>query len=229
MKQDKLRIISAKDLGSLTMPDFCSRCFWLERHLGKVPSIFPGIFSTLDAVTKRNVHWTFTKKDKLPDWLSIQDVVEVEEGDIFFKLPVNHSGWVLVGRPDNIFRRKDGTYHIVDYKTAKFTERQDELFPMYEVQLNCYAYLAERYGFRPVSKLSLVYCQPNEDLDDCKNFRLSFEIYHFEVGLNLEKVLQLLTKAREIVNRVELPEARDNCQGICRWVDRAFKNFKNGI
>ncbi len=147
-KQDKSRIISAKDLGALALPDFCPRCFWIERRFGKPPGIFPGIFSTLDAVTKRSVHSSFKDKDEPPSWLNISGATGVEEGDIYFKLPMDETGWILVGKPDDIFKLKDETYHIVDYKTAKFTGRQDELFPMYEVQLNSYAFLAEKYGFK---------------------------------------------------------------------------------
>lgn len=223
MREDKLRVISAKDLGQLVLPDFCPRCFWLERHLGKPPSLFPGIFSTLDAVTKRNVHRAFLESRELPGWLSFPDVAEVEDGDIFFKLPVNQSGWILVGKPDDIFKLKDGTYQIVDYKTAKFTDRQDELFPMYEVQLNSYGFLAEEYGFKPVSRMSLIYCQPNEDLDDYKDFRLSFRTYQIDVKIDLEQVSQLLFRAREIVSQEQLPQGRYDCRGICCWAGKSLK------
>jgi ATP-dependent exoDNAse (exonuclease V) beta subunit len=43
--------------------------------------------------------------------------------------------------PDDVFELEDSTYHIVDYKTARLTETQDELFPKYEVQINAYAYI----------------------------------------------------------------------------------------
>jgi len=38
---------------------------------------------------------------------------------------------VLRGTPDGILVMQDGSHLIVDYKTAKFTAHQDELFPMY--------------------------------------------------------------------------------------------------
>ncbi|MFH1878184.1 MAG: PD-(D/E)XK nuclease family protein [Candidatus Omnitrophota bacterium] len=220
-RQNKLKSISAKDLGHLFMPDFCPRCFWLERHRGKPPGIFPGIFSTLDSLTRRHVHWSFSEKGETPRWLPVSDVAEVEEGDTFFKLPVNPGGWVLVGKPDDVFKLKDGSYHIVDYKTARFTGRQDELFPMYEVQLNSYAYLAEQYGYKPVSKLSLIYCQPNQDLDEDAEFRLSFTTHHLNVDLNPDLVFQLLIRAREIVDQPEPPQPSHKCRGICEWIERA--------
>ncbi len=52
----KLRI-SAKTLGELALPGFCLRCFWLKLHARQLPfQIFPGIFSSIDAYTKRVVH-----------------------------------------------------------------------------------------------------------------------------------------------------------------------------
>ncbi|MBU1136927.1 PD-(D/E)XK nuclease family protein [Patescibacteria group bacterium] len=221
MKQDKLKTISAKDLGKLNLSDFCPRCFWIERNISKPPSIFPGIFSTLDALTKRSVHRSFAERGKSPDWLPIDNLVEVEEGDTYFKLPVGFD-WVLTGYPDDIFRTKDGTYYIVDYKTAKFTARQDELFPLYEVQLNCYAYLAEKYGFKPISDLSLVYCQPNGDLDSDEEFKLGFSTHWVRVNLNLEIVERLLSQARDIVGLADPPEAAGKCKGICQWTNRAL-------
>jgi len=62
--------ISAKNLGAMLLPEFCPRCFWFKLKTGnKLPfQIFPGIFSSIDAYTKRVVHgWI----DELgaPAWL----------------------------------------------------------------------------------------------------------------------------------------------------------------
>lgn len=201
------------------MPEFCPRCFWFERNIDKPPSLFPGIFSSIDAITRRSTRRSFLKRKKIPGWLPIPDIIGVEEGDTYFKLPVSEGDWILIGKPDDIFKTKNNTYHIVDYKTAKFTGRQDELFPLYEVQLNAYAYLAEKYGFRPISDLSLIYCEPSEDLDDDEDFRLTFKPYRLEIDLNLDRVRELLLEAREIAGRKEPPESIEDCKGICKWID----------
>lgn len=216
----KMKVISAKDLGKLALPDFCPRCFWLERHFDKPPSLFPSIFSSLDSLTKKSVQAAFLQTEKLPVWLSLANVSAVEENNFLFKLPVDEGNWILVGCPDDIFKLEDKSYQIVDYKTAKFTDRQDELFPMYEVQLNAYAFLAEKYGLKPVSKLSLIYCQPKEELENCQEFKLGFDIYQLAVELDLEMVGRLLEKAREIVNLTEPPRAYHKCKGIYQWLDK---------
>lgn len=218
MKQNRLKIISAKDLGDLNLPDFCPRCFWLERHISKPPSIFPGIFSTIDSATKKSTHRSFAEKNQTPGWLPTSGLVEVVEEDIYFKYPTGINDWILTGQPDDIFKTKDNSYCIVDYKTAKFTKHQDELFPLYEVQLNAYAFLAEKYGFEPISKLLLVYCQPNGELETDDDFKLGFKIYQLEVEINLDIIPELLLKARQILNQDSLPEPAKNCKGICQWL-----------
>ncbi len=228
MRQNKLKVISAKDLGKLNLPDFCPRCFWIERHMDTPPAVFPGIFASIDAITKRSTERSFLTKNRPPGWLPIKDVTGVVEGgDAYFKLPVEHGGWVLVGKPDDIFKSGDGAYHIVDYKTAKFTAHQDELFPLYEVQLNCYAFLAQKYGFEPVTKLSLVYCEPDKEMDNDEEFKLSFKVRNLEVDLNLALVPALLIKAREIVSHAEPPLSGNNCKGLCRWVDKVINNLND--
>jgi hypothetical protein len=55
--------ISAKNLGSLALQDFCPRCFYLKLKLRfKLPfQIFPGIFSSIDSYSKK-ITWTYYKK-----------------------------------------------------------------------------------------------------------------------------------------------------------------------
>jgi len=108
------------------------------------------------------------------------------------------SGWILKGTPDGLFKLKDGTLHIVDYKTARHTKKQDELYPLYEVQLNSYALLAHKL---PVSKLSLVYCEPNPELENDIDFNLKFSSKVVPVELNTKLIPELLKKAREIVDQ----------------------------
>ena len=54
----------------------------------------------------------------------------------------------------------NGSYFIIDYKTAKFTDNQDKLLGMYKVQLNGYALIFEKLGMDKVGGLGLVYYDP---------------------------------------------------------------------
>lgn len=218
-KQDQTKIISAKDLGQLALKDFCPRCFWIERHFGKSPSIFPGIFNTIDSLTKRSVKRSFFERSKHPEWLPLVNIkrrIQVSR----LKMPViKHGNWILTGDPDDVFELNDSSYHVVDYKTAKFTGTQDSLLPMYNVQLNAYAYALSNCGIKPVSKLSLIYCEPNEDLDTDQDFKLSFTPKVLEVDINQEIITKLLLDARRILSSKTLPDAHFACKGICSWIE----------
>lgn len=222
-KYDATKIISGKDLGQLALESFCSRCFWLERYLGKPPSIFPGIFSTLDALSKRSTKRSFSERNCLPNWLVLDNIVKPVS---FSRInAVTEYGWILTGDPDDIFELTDKSHHVVDYKTSKFTERQDMLYPMYEVQLNAYAFSLPHQGIKPVSKLSLIYCEPQEELDSDEEFRLTFGTHSLEIPIRTELIPELLIRARKIIDNTTPPVAKLNCKGICSWIERLL-NFK---
>ena len=161
-------IISVGTLGSLAMPDFCPRCFWIKLKAEKLPFQIPmpGIFSSIDSYVKNVVRKYYDKEKKLPGWFpnvgEIANIAEVPSyREYCFTEP--QSGVTLRGTPDEVFQLKDGSFHIVDYKTSRFTATQSGLFPMYEVQLNAYAYIGNRTCFSPVSVLSLIYLEPDTD------------------------------------------------------------------
>lgn len=216
--------ISAKTLGELAMPDFCPRCFWIQQRAKNLPyQIFPGIFSAIDSYGKKIVHGWFDRHGAPPPWLA-------QLGDLRgYVSPPHHSkfqitdqetGIVLSGVPDGILTRADGSRVIVDYKTAKFTEFQDELFPMYEAQLNAYAHLGERLWTEPVSALALVYTEPVTDdataNDDANTsgagFQMPFAARVLPVRRKPELVPELLCRARSILNNEAPPPVVIGCK-----------------
>lgn len=225
MKQDKTKIISGKDLGQLALKDFCPRCFWIERKLGKAPSIFPGIFSTIDSLTKKSVKRSYLERNCLPEWLPIENAVKPIEFPRISVPMLEYGGWILTGDPDEVFEMDDGSYHIVDYKTAKFTNRQDDLLPMYQVQLNAYALALPVYNIKPITKLSLLYCEPKEELDSDEIFCLGFTIQPLEITLQPEIIGDLLFKARSILENNVPPPSIINCKGICSWLEMTKKEL----
>jgi hypothetical protein len=163
--------ISPRTLAAVALDSACPRCAWLTlRCEGKFPFAMglPGIFSSIDSFTKREVRNHFDLYQRLPDWFP--DVGKVAE-----MVPSRDLHWNrffredletrirLQGTPDDILRMADGGTHIVDYKTARLTEAQDDLMPVYEVQLNGYAYIADATGYGPVAHLSLIYFEPQTE------------------------------------------------------------------
>jgi hypothetical protein len=216
--------ISAKALGELALSNFCPRCFWMKLMLQfRLPfAIFPGIFSSIDAYTKRVVHDWFDRHGGSPPWLEGLGPI------VGYRDPPHHSkfhivderfGICLTGTPDAVFVDADGSYVIGDYKTSRFTRTQDELFPMYEVQLNVYGIIGERRGLSPVKRLGLIYMEPQTDLDSLTEdphrdvgFIMPFSAHVQAVAVNPGLVDPLLARAREIHDAAEPPPGAPACK-----------------
>jgi len=224
--------ISAKNLGELALPDFCERCFWLKLRLeNKLPfQIFPGIFSSIDSYTKNIVQGFVDSNGEFPVWLGdLGELVGYQKPPHFSKFNIldNESNVLLRGSPDGVFVRKDNSYLIVDYKTAKYTEKQDQLLPMYEVQLNAYVAIGEQCGLSPVSGLALIYMEPVTHSDavvDSANYRddgfaMGFTAHIHEVELNPSSIPPLLVKVREIHELSNAPDGCDGCKD-CQILER---------
>lgn len=122
--------IKATLLGEINKPDFCERCFWIKLHYSENQFPFqipmPGIFSSIDGYSKKIIHRFFDKHRCLPSWFP--DIGEIK--DYIKKLHYSKFQWLdkntnilISGTPDDIFLLVDNSYHIVDYKTAKITEK----------------------------------------------------------------------------------------------------------
>ena len=220
---DALRI-SAKNLGSVALPDFCPRCFWLRLRVGnKLPfQIFPGIFSSIDAYTKRVVHGWFDDTGDPPDWLRVLGDVTgyvPPEHHSSFQFYVDDLDMLLTGGADGVLALRDGSHIIIDYKTAKFTGVQDKLHPMYEAQLNVYAMIGEHRGLSPVSGLALVYSEPvTDDHTACQaenrladGFAMPFAIKVLPVTLDPEIVRPLMETTREVFDLAVPPPGLHGC------------------
>jgi len=215
----------------MALPDFCPRCFWIRRRAeDKLPfQIFPGIFSSIDSYGKRLVHGWFDRHGEPPPWLSVLGSIKAyRDPPHFSKFSVLDpvTSVLLRGTPDGILVLEDDSNLIVDYKTARYTAHQDELFPMYEVQLNVYAYIGERCGLAPVSGLALVYTEPATEtaaVEDDQNmtadgFVMGFTARILPVLLKPEFVPNLLRKAREICELKEPPKGLEGCKD-CSLLD----------
>ena len=143
----------------------------------------------------------------------------------------------LVGVPDEILRHPKRGLWIGDYKTAKFTGCQDALFPMYELQLNCYAIIAARLGMGSVYGLGILYYEPRvtaiDDSDRDKlikddHFYMQFVPKLKHVNLETSIVFPLLRKVREIYDSPESPRSRPDCTD-CMLLETLIKSERNSL
>ena len=224
-------MISAKTLGELALPDFCPRCFWVRLKAGtRLPfQIFPGIFSFIDSYTKSVVHGWFDRHGTPPEWLTdLGDITGYKEPPHWsnFSILDEKTGVRLRGCPDAVFTCPEGTYVIADYKTATYTQAQDELLPLYEVQLNAYAFIGRNNGLSPVSALALIYTEPVTDKDAASSdtncidsgFRMEFSARVHPVNLDVGTIPPLLAMAREIHELGTPPPPTTGCKN-CENLD----------
>lgn len=229
--------ISGKDLGALALPTFCPRCFWIQRRLsGRLPfQVFPGIFSSIDAYTKKVVHTWFDDMNASPPWLGAMGPITgyVDPPSLSkFQFLDTGSGVRLTGIVDGILTRHNGERIIVDYKTARFTKGQDALLPVYRTQLNAYAVIAEHCDISPVTALALIYFEPATEVSDARltehrkstGFAMQFDAHVEEIPLEPKTIAPLLHRVREILDQSAAPPRRDGC-GDCEKVDGLVAAF----
>lgn len=217
--------ISAKSLGAVALPDFCRRCFWIRlRVKDKLPfQIFPGIFSSIDSYNKRIVHRWFDRHGGPPPWLAgLGDIVGYREPPHFskFTIALEEFGILLTGAPDAVFVRADRSHLIADYKTARHTDAQDRLLPLYEAQLNGYALIGEQCGLKPVSALALIYMEPVTDdgaTDQDEHHRedgflLGFSATIIPVSRDERTLRPLFARTRQIHDLASAPAGRSGCK-----------------
>ena len=217
--------ISAKDLGQIALDNFCPRCFWIKRKV-KVPyqMPFPGIFSSIDSYTKKTVEGYFGKHGRLPDWIGEigvpKEIIKTRRSEFRYE----HGNVILTGEPDLLFRKDDDTLAIVDYKTARYTENQDRLLPIYRVQLNGYALISQHAYGKAVTSLHLVYFEPPESDDALEighrnvngdGFSMPFSSNILEIDKDTDMVVGLMEKAERILETARPPDGVPGCDD-CR-------------
>ena len=223
MSKEKEVRISGKVLAALNMPDACQRCFWIKQKVKNLPfQIFPGIFSSIDAYTKRAVHAYFDIYGEAPWWIpefaEAQKYLKVPHWSKFQRLDTE-TGITVSGAMDDLFECEGGDHIIPDYKTAKYTANADKLYPLYEGQLNAYRWVHEGAG-NVVKSLPLIYCEPVTAAEEYTprkmfnddGFNMAFSVHTILVDMDDRIVPGLLRKAKIIIDMKKPPESAEGCK-----------------
>ncbi len=232
--------ISATNLSELAQPGYCPRCFWVKQKSRRLPyQSFPGIFSSIDRYVKRMARHHFDSAGELPAWFPVVGEVEGMEtvpNYRSFAVTDPKTGVTLRGEPDEVLRLNGHTYHIVDYKTARLTDSAQGMFPRYVAQLNAYAYIGSRHAFSPVSGLSLIYFEPDTDVEadpglaarTQEEFLLGFTPKLLDVDVKPDSFIEgLLRLARRILEEDTPPEGKHGCRE-CQAVEELAEMTKPG-
>ena len=216
--------VSAKMLGALALRPYCPRCSWIYLHCQLPYQRFPGIFSTIDSYTKKVVHGYFDLFEKSPPWLAeIGNIVGYIDPPHHskFRMSFEDYGILMTGVADTILKLDDGSLCIADYKTTRFSKAQSALMPQHLVQLNGYAKIAETIGLGKVSKIALIFMEPQSSQESASNesnrtdvgFKMPFAAKVLEIDLNPPKYLApVLKKARRLLDLKSPPQSTANCK-----------------
>jgi PD-(D/E)XK nuclease superfamily len=228
---DSIRV-SPRHLGQMRRPDFCPHCFWYSVALGfrhPFDMSMPGILFNMDRFEKILVQAHFAAKRSAPKWLTSLGCT----GPVSFPRKMTEElpnlGLTLVGMPDEVLRKKDGSLCLIDYKTAKFKGEDDPFMPIYECQLWGYARLLEHEGVGTVSSAALVYfantlhdySENSLDLLTTEGISVPFEVKIHEVKLDLKALNPLLKMFRAYADMAAPPEGIDKCK-TCKRLDVLF-------
>jgi len=203
----------------------CQRCFWLEVH-GKAPPIdmAMGIYNILDAVQK-NYYDKYREeglppllKGKLPFKLADINLVKKLRIGIFFKDKKLNA--VLWGKMDDCFIDDKGRLVVMDNKTSS-GEPKPEYEKGYKFQLNTYAYLLIKNGFKINPYACLVYYIPEKESDFGKGIK--FKVHVNRIKLDITKIHGIFKKAVEIARKDQPPSRHEECE-MCMWTEGMTKD-----
>lgn len=220
MKQFK---ISAKNLAQLNIANSCRRCFWhLIRLRHKVPfNIFPGIFSSFDHIQKKLIEESLADGGNFPAWLgSFAQASGIAETPARMEHVDAGTNIVLVGIPDHVYEWSDASVSPIDYKTARHSRGQDALRPLYQGQLDAYAFLLEEECDLESERGALVYFEPNGDTVTLTKdgFTQPWLASVVETDVSGARTSELLSTARDIYDLDIPPDGRAECPD-CELLD----------
>lgn len=223
--QNKTIRIAPSDISFLAD---CPHCLWHKYNTGlKNVSIFPGVFSTLDVNQKKYFNPLGTKaiSNDLPDGEVDQ---RIADKFITSKVLQDFEGrpFQLGGKADLILKFYDGSYGVIDNKTAKIRENQDR----YLYQLESYAAILEQPDlntsekffdangvdrYAPVTHMGLSIFEPTEIVDHSDETVTQLFARRWQaVERNPKKLLTKITSMMDIITSPTCPDtsACDRCK-----------------
>jgi hypothetical protein len=152
--------------------------------------------------------------------ISVKNIEVPHWSKFSFQDPI--SGITLRGGPDEMFYMNDRTLAILDYKTARFPEKQDNLLPLYRAQLGGYRWIALKLGMGETSLTGLIYYDPQTNAT-IKNilgdgFNMEFTAIIHEVKTNLDEIEHFLMEAKRITDMDTPPNGIEECKD-CKLIE----------
>jgi len=197
----------------------CPRCFWLyvKRRISRPEGPVSTLPRGMDGLIKKHFD-KYRKFGRLPPELEgrvtakpIQQVLLDKWRDWRSGLRHEEEGVSLVGALDECF--VEGELYIpVDYKTRGY-ELKEDTASYYQNQLNIYAFLLEKNGYK-VSTFAYLVFYVLESLSD--NGQARFKIQLIKVETDTKKAYQIFKEAAKLLDKDTPPQKNLRCN-FCAW------------
>jgi hypothetical protein len=193
----------------------CKRCFYLKGVAGfrRPRSILPKIFAIIDSEMKEALANRHTSEIdvSLPAGVLEYGDRWVESRAII--VPGFPSTCFIRGRLDGVIRFEDGSYGVVDFKTA---QAKDEHILLYSRQLHAYAWALENPSdgalcLKPISRLGLLVFEPNKFARHNGTCMLSGGLEWIEIPRDDAGFLQFLGEVLQVLEQPEAPVGNPSC------------------
>ena len=184
--------------------------------------IFPGIFREIDLWEKYVVRRSLDMTGRPPSWMP--EELKTATGYVpglswrNFTRTDDATGLLVRGEPDEIFLMNGGSWsHLVDWKTARYTEGQRTFGLQYVAQVNFYRWIAEVHPIPPINEQSLIYCEPPDtkltpDVLSEDQLVLPLTPHLIPVEADVTKyVRNVLDEAAELITRTDAPASHPDC------------------
>lgn len=213
----------------------CPHCFYLDRKLGIAIPSGPGfsLNSAVDALLKKefDIHRAKNRAHPLMEKYGIEAVPLAHEEmenwrNNFRGIQFLHkqTNLLIFGAIDDIWKMKDGTLAIVDYKstsTSKEITLDDEWKESYKRQMEIYQWLFEKSGFNVSPIGYFVYCnglKDREAFDGKLEFDLSIISYQGGHSWVEKAILDISKTLKSLI----IPKPSETCE-YCDYVSKAKK------
>jgi len=211
MNRKELVKLSASSLGSALE---CPACFWRDYNF-PLRIHLPGVLNRMDKIEKdyydryRNKIPPILKsklKEKLVD---IKTVLKLRTGIKYFDKKLNA---ILSGKMDDCFIDSKNRLVVMDNKTA--SPDSEEFLHVYHMQLNVYAFLLQKNGFKTMDHGYLVFYTAEKG-DPQKG--VIFKVTVKKLKLHPQKALKVFRYAVSLVRRPRQPKSHKDCE-TCQWL-----------
>lgn len=194
----------------------CKRCFYLKvaRGFQRPRSIMPKIFTNIDSQMKQ-----FFAAKRTKTILPTLPAGIVEYGDkwvesIPFKPSSQCSECFIRGKVDTILKLDDGSYAVIDFKTA---ETRSEHIPLYARQLNAYALALEKaapgkLSLTPVTTLGLVVYEPRRFQSGTAAASLEGSMTWIEIARDDDSFTSFLAEMLHVLDQPNPPGGAAGCE-----------------